>query len=175
MQRAPRLAARRQEHDPGQVTDRPPGPVLPPPSRFLARRPGQTHPVISKGRASWLDAQPSQTNPQLPMSKLPYDLACLKGGIHPIAANGYWTRDPAAGWIIDDLKRSGIYPAAAAANGLAFTSNRDRIAELLDRQTPLPGGCCLVIPYCDAAGNGVYYFRVKPERPRMERREGADR
>lgn len=107
--------------------------------------------------------------------KITNNLARLKGGIRPVAADGTWTPDPAAAWIIADLEKSGILPAAAAANRLAYTSCPDRIAELLNRRTALPGGCCLVIPYVDAAGNDLHYCRLKPERPRSERRNGESR
>jgi Domain of unknown function (DUF3854) len=109
------------------------------------------------------------------MNKIPDDLTRLKGGIRPVAPDGTWTADPAAAWIIADLAKSGITPAAAADARLAYTSCRDRIAQLLNRQTPLPGGCCLVIPYFDAAGQSIPYCRLKPERPRLEHRNGADR
>jgi hypothetical protein len=107
--------------------------------------------------------------------RLPDDLTRLKGGIRPVAADGAWTPDPAATWMIDDLKKSGILPTAAAANRLAYTASPEQIAQLLNRRTPLPGGCCLVIPYFDAAGDSIYYCRLKPERPRPECRNGADR
>ena len=104
------------------------------------------------------------------MKTLPDDLTRLKCGIRPVAPGGAWTSDPAAAWIIDDLVKSDILAAAAAVNRLAYTS-----AELLNRRTPLPGGACLVFPYHDAAGNDAHYCRVKPERPRVPRRDGEDR
>jgi hypothetical protein len=107
--------------------------------------------------------------------KITNNLTRLKGGIRPVAADGTWTSDSAAAWVIADLEKSGILSAAAAANRLAYTSCPDRIAELLNRRTALPGGCCLVIPYVDAAGNDLHYCRLKPERPRCERRDGEDR
>lgn len=109
------------------------------------------------------------------MNRLPDDLTLLKVGIKPVATGGRWTDDTAAAWIIRDLEKSGILPAAAAENRLAFTSCPKRIAELLNRRSPLPGGSSLVISYFDAAGNDVHYCRLKPERPRMERRDGEDR
>src|SRR5688500_146154 len=107
--------------------------------------------------------------------KLPDDLTRLKGGIRPVAADDQWTRDPAAAWIVADLEKSGISPAAAADARLAFTDSRDRIGDLLNRRSPLPGGVCLVIPYHDETGAPVPYCRLKPERPRTEMRDGRER
>jgi hypothetical protein len=109
------------------------------------------------------------------MLSLPDDLTRLKGGIRPASAGGAWTPDPDAAWIIADLEKSGIHPVAAAANRLAYTSCQDRIAELLNRRTSLPGGHCLVIPYFDSAGNNLNYCRLKPELPRCEHRDGENR
>jgi hypothetical protein len=106
---------------------------------------------------------------------LPDDLARLKGGIWPVAAGGQWTPDPAAAWIVADLEKSGITPAGAASAALAFTDSRDRIGDLLNRRSPLPGGTCLVIPYFDEAGQRVNYCRLKPERPRIGTRDGRAR
>lgn len=107
--------------------------------------------------------------------KIPDELTRLKGGFRPVAADDKWSPDPAAAWIIADLEKSGITPAAAAGAVLAFTDSRKRIGELLNRRTPLPGGTCLVIPYFDEAGQPVDYCRLKPERPRTETRDGQER
>jgi Domain of unknown function (DUF3854) len=107
--------------------------------------------------------------------KLPDDLTRLKGGIRPVAADGHWTPDPAAAWIVADLQKSAINPAGAAANRLAFTGSHECIADLLNRRSPLPGGVCLVIPYFDEAAQPVAYCRLKPERPRTETRDGKER
>ncbi|HKB04039.1 MAG TPA: AAA family ATPase [Gemmataceae bacterium] len=104
----------------------------------------------------------------------PDDLTRLKGGIRPVATGDQWATD-APGWIIADLEKSDISPAVASAARLAWTDSRERIGDLLNRRSPLPGGACLLFPYFNAAGKPLDYCRVKPERPRAERRDGEER
>jgi Domain of unknown function (DUF3854) len=107
--------------------------------------------------------------------KIPDDLTRLKGGVHPVAAGDQWTPDSAVAWIIGDLEKSGITPATAAVNHLAYTGSRDRIGQLLNRHTSLPGGTCLVIPYFDEHGKPLDYCRLKPGKPRQQKRDGERR
>lgn len=107
--------------------------------------------------------------------KLSDDLTRIKDGIRAIAVSGAWTADPAAAWAIADLEKSGITPAGADAARLAYTNNRRRIGDLLNRRSGLPGGCCLVFPYFTATGLPDEYARRKPEKPRTETRDGEDR
>ncbi|HKA06081.1 MAG TPA: DUF3854 domain-containing protein [Gemmataceae bacterium] len=107
--------------------------------------------------------------------KVPDYMSRLEGGISPVAAGDQWTPDPTAAWIISDLEKSGIKPATAAAAHLAFTNSRHRIGHLLNRNTPLPGGVCLVIPYFDERGQPLDYCRLKPEKPRQQQRDGERR
>jgi Domain of unknown function (DUF3854) len=109
------------------------------------------------------------------MKNIPDSLTQLKDGISPIARDGEWTKDPAAAWIIADLQKSGIDPNTAASARLAFTSTRSRISDLLNRPYALPSGMCLVIPYFDEAGKPVDYCRLKPEKPRLQKRDGEMR
>jgi hypothetical protein len=111
----------------------------------------------------------------LTMKNITSDQVRRNGGIHPTAVGDEWTPDPAAKWIIADLEKSGITPSTAAAARLAHTDSPDRIRELLNRRSPLPGGTCLVIPYFDETGAPADYCRLKPERPRTEKRDGKER
>ena len=98
--------------------------------------------------------------------------AHLKDDIWPIAIGDIWSSDPTAAWIISDLEKSGIKPATAASASLSFTSSGDRIGQMLNRRTSLPGGTCLTIKYFDERGEPIDYCRLKPGRPRQQRRDG---
>jgi hypothetical protein len=109
------------------------------------------------------------------MKKIPDSLTQLKDRVFPIAMNGQWASDPDAAWIVADLERSAITPIAAGDAQLAYTSSRQLIGQLLNRRNSLPGGTCLVLPYFDALGQSLNYTRLKPEKPRLQERDGEMR
>lgn len=98
-----------------------------------------------------------------------------EGEIRPVATEGVWTTDSVANWIVADLKKSGITPEGAENAHLGYTCSKELIARILNRRSYLPGGSCLVIPYLTATSAPTDYYRIKPERPRVEKRNGVDR
>src|SRR5262249_22809827 len=108
------------------------------------------------------------------MNKITDGLPPPKGGLPPRPAGQPRGADPPA-WIVADLEKSDITAAIAAAARLDWTDSRERIAKVLNRRSPLPGGTCILFPYFDASGQPLDYCRLKPERPRTGTRDGKDR
>lgn len=72
----------------------------------------------------------------------------------------------------DELDASGIDDATKQAAGLYEEDDPAEIARLLNWKFPAASlGPCLVIPYLDRHGKLTGYHRLKPTRPRTERRK----
>jgi putative DNA primase/helicase len=72
-----------------------------------------------------------------------------------------------------DLRRSGLSDKTVAACRFYSETNPVAVAAILGWPDPATAlGPCLVIPFAIAAGNGDDYARVKPDRPRADKKDG---
>lgn len=72
-----------------------------------------------------------------------------------------------------DLRRSGLTDETIRAAGLYTERDPRRVADLLGWDRPANArGPCLVIPYTNSDGNRTGYVRLKPSRPRTDKKTG---
>lgn len=75
---------------------------------------------------------------------------------------------------VTDLKRSGLSDDQIAACGFYSITDPAKVIELLgdhiSRKTAAGYGACLVIPYFDATGAPDGFARLKPDRPRKDKK-----
>jgi hypothetical protein len=75
-----------------------------------------------------------------------------------------------------DLRQSGLLDETIREHGYYSESNGRRVHELLGWKPPANGesplGSCLVLPFCGTDGKPTGYARLKPDRPRLSKKEG---
>jgi hypothetical protein len=73
---------------------------------------------------------------------------------------------------LDDLRKSGLDDGQIRRCGFSSVADPERIARILNWKKPARGlGACLAIPYLDGAGRPTGYTRLKPDRPRPDKKE----
>lgn len=72
-----------------------------------------------------------------------------------------------------DLKASGLSGETIAASGFYSEKDPAKVSKLLNWDNPADAlGVCLVFPFFDAEGKPTGYTRVKPDRPRRDKKKG---